>query len=107
MKRRVVTGVVSAICVGALLVSAPGMAIAADDPSGPLSPALQDVSAGRSSDDTLTPASSILTRPNGRLLINVRLRNTSDASLARLRAAGARVRFVDQSLRTVTITMAP
>lgn len=107
MKRRVVTGVVSAICVGALLAAAPGMAVADDDPPGPLSPALQDVSAGRSSDGSLTPASSILTRPNGRVVINVRLRDTAEDSLARLRAAGARVRFVDQSLRTVTITMAP
>lgn len=83
------------------------MAVADDNPSSPLSPALQDVSAGRSSQDTLTPASSILTRPNGRLLINVRLRDTSDDSVSRLRSAGARIRFVDESLRTVTITMAP
>ncbi|MFN8128411.1 MAG: S8 family serine peptidase [Candidatus Nanopelagicales bacterium] len=48
-----------------------------------------------------------LVRPNGRMLVDARLANTSPEVLDALRAAGARVTFVDEKLHTATLAVDP
>ncbi len=79
-------------------------AAAADDPveaakSGPLSASVQQL-AEQPGADTLA-----LTRPNGDVVLNIRL--SPGASKAALREVGARIRFSDPALDTVAVSIAP
>lgn len=81
-----------------------------------LTPTLQELASGQPSpakgavtpfaltdDDPGVPVQ----KPNGRLLVEVRLANTSDTTLAALRDAGGRVRFVDKEMQTATVAVDP
>ncbi len=101
----------------------PATGWAADDPVGSiaqekdqiLTPTLQSLAAGepsprggsgpvtRSSDGPGAP----LETATGRLLVDIRLTNTSPATLQGLRDAGGRVTFVDQTMRTATVAVQP
>ena len=104
------TAVIAAAALGMGLVSpAAAQEPVPDQKAGPLTPTLQDLATGVSPDGkgrTAEDSEDLLTTGAGRLLVNVRLADTSDASLARLRSAGARIRFVDEQLSTVTVAIA-
>lgn len=74
--------------------------------ASPLTPTLQRFSEDPATAPQSAAAQEIATGSNGRIVVEVRLADTSDESLAALRATGATVRFVDDALRTVTITIA-
>lgn len=81
-------------------------AVAREDPvepvkQGPLSPVLQQYAVGSA------PAAEdpVVTRPNGRLVVEVVLSDTSQVSLNRLAAVGARVRVVDPDLGMATLAI--
>ena len=106
------TAVIAAAALGIGLVTpASAQESVPDQKAGPLTPVLQDLASGTSPNvrGPLRPADAdsdeLLTTKSGRLLVNVRLADTSAASLARLRATGARVRFVDEKLRTATVSI--
>jgi hypothetical protein len=50
---------------------------------------------------------SLTRRPGGRVLVDVRVSNTSPATLRLLKASGAKLTYVDRSLRIVTAAVAP
>jgi hypothetical protein len=50
---------------------------------------------------------SLVERPGGRILVDVRVSDTSAATLDRLRASGATTAYVDRGLRIVTAAVAP
>jgi hypothetical protein len=50
---------------------------------------------------------SIMQRPDGRILVDIRLTDTTAATLARLSASGAHQVFVDDALRIATAEVAP
>ena len=101
----------------------PATGWAADDPVGSiaqekdqiLTPALQSLAAGepspRGGSGPVTTSSdgpgAPLETATGRLLVDVRLTNTSPATLQSLRDAGGRVTFVDQTMRTATVAVQP
>lgn len=111
--RSVRTGLTAVIAAAALGIGLAWPAAAQetvpDQKAGPLTPTLQDLATGESPDGkgrTAEDSEDLLTTGAGRLLVNVRLADTSDATLARLRSAGARIRFVDEQLSTVTVAIA-
>lgn len=108
----------AALAAGALIAGLPTSANAGNrtDPAkrGPLTPILQAYAVGQlppsDSADRMADqgtAGSVVTRPNGRLLVEVRLAETSQASLDRIRDAGGHIRVVDHSLRTLTVAIDP
>ena len=50
---------------------------------------------------------SLMERPGGRILVDIRVSDTSAATLNRLKASGAHIVFVGDALRTVTAEVAP
>lgn len=50
-------------------------------------------------------AAEILTRPNGRIVVDVRLSDTSARTLDDLRQAGARMRFLDTTMQVATVAI--
>jgi hypothetical protein len=73
-------------------------------------PAFEASSAQVQAQELMLPASgpgSIMVRPGGRILVDVRVADTSVATLDRLKAVGARLVFVDDSVRIVTAEVAP
>jgi hypothetical protein len=50
---------------------------------------------------------SITERPGGRILVDVRVSDTSAATLQLLRSSGAQLAYVDRALRIVTVAVAP
>jgi hypothetical protein len=117
--RRSISTAVGCSLLAATLLAAPAGAdepSIADEKSSPLTPTLQQLSRGvrPAKPGPLTPAlpeenepGGIITRPNGRVLVDVRLAAISETSLDQLRQAGARIRFVDETLRTVTAAIYP
>lgn len=116
---RLAVSTAAAALAVSMLGAAPAGAAPAEDPGGsapadkggPLTPALQAVA--QDSDElgvVRLPDSgpgSIMTRPSGRILVDVRLANTGEAALDQLRETGAHIRFVAPDIRTVTIAIDP
>ncbi len=105
---------------GAALLAAPSAGaapLAQDDKNGPLTPRLQELQANRSATPSPGPGltteipeagpGSILTRPSGRILVDVRMTNTNPKSLDQLRETGARIVFVADDISTVTVAIFP
>ena len=106
---------VGLIAAGPGAAAQDGPGTIAEQKASPLTPGLQALAAGEQPkpkslvrpDIPQVAQGDILTRPNGRVLVNVRLSDVSEKSLDRLRSTGARVRFVEESLRTVTVAIDP
>ncbi|MGA3057937.1 MAG: S8 family serine peptidase, partial [Candidatus Limnocylindrales bacterium] len=73
-------------------------------------PAFETESAQAQAEKLMLPVSgpgSIMERPGGRILVDVRVSDTSAATLHGLEAIGARLVYVDDALRIVTAEVAP
>ena len=100
------TAFAAAATAGLLIVGlgvAPAMAFEAKD--SPLTPTLQELAQNPATATVRAQAQEISTRPNGRLVVDVRMANTGEQSLERLTTAGANVKFIDTAQRTVTIAI--
>jgi hypothetical protein len=93
-------------------------AAAAHRKGGPLTPRLQlladpafeTASAEAQAEKLMLSVSgpgSIMKRPGGRILVDVRVSDTSAATLARMKASGVNLVYVDDALRVVTAEVAP
>ena len=117
--RRVASLIIAAALAMPLVMSSGTSANAASPgKGGPLTPRLQlladpafDASPPQAQAEKLAlPVSgpgSIMERPGGRILVDVRVSDTSAATLDRLEAAGAHLVYVDDALRIVTAEVAP
>lgn len=109
MKTTVAMSATTALILAGLIVT-PGQAATNDTitarKASPLTPTLQGFSESPGTAPENAAAQEIATGRGGRLVVEVRLADTSEASLAALRATGATVRFVDEALHGVTITIA-
>lgn len=113
-----VTAVVALAMTG---FGSPASAASTDNPSvaeqkqNVLTPDLQAVAEGLPEPTgRITPVDPLsgetgaaLVKPNGRMLVDARLANTSPEVLDALRAAGARVTFVDEKMHTATLAVEP
>lgn len=109
--------------VGVAAIGVGGLAVPADaddllpqeQKQDVLTPTLQQVADRQStpsgadtpSDPLGDEPGSILQRANGRILVDVRLTSTSSHVLSALRDAGGHIRFVDDSMETVTVAVDP
>lgn len=75
-----------------------------------LTPSLQQLAAGAQQAADVPVGEgpgSVLQKPSGRILVDVRLENTSPNVLESLRAAGGRITFVDRTMQTATVAVRP
>ncbi len=95
---------------GLLCTTVTSPAVAAQDPpvttvkSGPLSPTLKEMAGDLPTSGTALPAQMTA---KGRVLVDVRVQDTSAATVQQLREAGAAIRFVSPEQRTVTVAVDP
>ncbi len=109
-----------AVALAMPVVLSAGTFASAATPSkgGPLTPRLQllaqptfeALSPQAQAQKLVLPASgpgSIMERPGGRILVDIRVTDTAAGTLERLKAAGSQLVYVDDALRIVTAEVAP